>query len=705
MLRRKAPKKSEQKAIINLTFFILLSIPLVVFGLLQNNFDTRNRAFDDLELSEENPCIISLPHVNPYTLEVGKTVTIQVDAKLTNSGITGLEIQDSSGLLIHQDTFENTPLEIGTSFKYTPAKSGTIDILGIVRKTEGGSVACKISSPYDVKGLRAVANNNSPEFSSRPTDSKPSQDIKSGIIYEYTLTARDNDGDRINYSYSFTPRADWLKPTIIEDGSNGKLTIKFRGSTEKAASYLANVFIHDGYSKHLRSQSWVISVSPKENDIPLVKIIDPTEGIRVNSGEKFRTAWQATDLNHITKYQIYMAKNPTDEKSWVGIDTNVGYNKSSYQVPTNSLSAGTYKLILRAIDNRNPAGVGTAISPEIVISKTGNDTEKPDSDDSVVINDPQVSNMSPSSTDEVTNRKPTIKATITASEGGKIDEETILFKVDDIDQSDKIKINRISESEYTLIYQPKEDLTVGIHKIEVFFKDSNEKEITKAWDFSILGEEPTNSDNIDIFGYQIPKRTLMIIGIGILIVLLALVAPFVIASIWKEDKNRIGEQVYPNEQLPPSIPEENTQYIQQSNNSELRDMVEPKVEEALPETPVEDKWDSFAAPEPTEISDIPTVEPPISEQKQEPAITAIPEPAIQEEVIPVVQPLEANFLPTPPVPQTSITEDIQTPPLPEATVEIPEPEIPNAEELQSIFEQIQKQEAETPSSDTNGTQE
>jgi len=72
MPKGNAPRKSEQRTIINISFFVLLSIPLVVFGLLQDSFDTRNKAFDELELSDENPCVISLPHVNPYTLEVGK---------------------------------------------------------------------------------------------------------------------------------------------------------------------------------------------------------------------------------------------------------------------------------------------------------------------------------------------------------------------------------------------------------------------------------------------------------------------------------------------------------------------------------------------------------------------------------------------------------------------------------------------------------
>ncbi len=296
MPKRIAPKQYAQRSVIYLTFFLLLSIPLVLYGIAQENFDTRRQAFDELELGSDHPCIISLPNVNPYSLEVGKTVTVQVDARLDDAIISGLEIYDSSGETIYQETFDNSPIEITTSFPFTPQSSGLVDMLGLIKKESGGSLGCEISSPYDIKGLRAVSNNNSPEFTSNPERSEPSLNLKTGQQYEYTLTALDEDGDRINYSYSFTPRADWLKPVIIEDGSNGKLTIKFRGTSDKAASYLANVFIHDGYSKHLRSQSWVISVSPDENDIPEVKIIKPSESIRIDQGSPFERCQRCRHL-------------------------------------------------------------------------------------------------------------------------------------------------------------------------------------------------------------------------------------------------------------------------------------------------------------------------------------------------------------------------------------------------------------------------
>jgi hypothetical protein len=70
----------------------------------------------------------------------------------------------------------------------------------------------------------------------------PSQNIVTNDTYEYTLEAQDPEGDRINYSYSFTPRAHWLNKTIIDDGSSGRLTVKFSGRADKTCKLLSKYF-------------------------------------------------------------------------------------------------------------------------------------------------------------------------------------------------------------------------------------------------------------------------------------------------------------------------------------------------------------------------------------------------------------------------------------------------------------------------------
>jgi hypothetical protein len=710
MRKVNAPRKSNQRIAIFFSFFLLLSIPLVIFGLLQENLDPRNQAYENLSVSDENPCIISFPYVNPYSLESGKTFTVQVDAEVKGSNIQKLQITDSSGNSIHTETFEKASPNINTNFKYTPQNSGPADLLGLIEKDDGESIACKISSPYDVLGLRVVNNNSSPTFSTLPKDSKPSQSVVTNENYEYVLSASDSDKDNINYSYSFTPNADWLKPLIIEDGSNGKLTIKFSGSTNKPASYLANVIIHDGYSKHISTQSWVISVSPKENDIPLVKIISPLDSLRIDKGDNFNASWEASDLNQIIKHQLFMASNPTDEDSWITVDDNIAYNKTSYTVETESLSPGTYKLIARAIDNQTPEAIGVDISEEIVISgKEQTDTDT-DTDDNPIINEPQVNNMSPTSTEDVTNPRVTVKATVLSGDGATLVDENISFKLDDLDKSSEIKINKLSESAYTLIYQPQEDIVSGLHKVEIYVKDSNGGEVTKNWTFSITSEEKEDNGNISIFGYEISQRTLLIIGGGVLLLVVAIAAPLIIINVWKDD----GGKTQGNSKLPPTIPADNSNYTPLIQETDIKEKVE--------ETPViqedSDVWDRYSTVKPEDIKEEPvsseTKPIPLPEESKQlndlalldgkeieeniPQSTEpeLPEPALIEPAI------SEPELPDATIPEPTISEpELPEPTLPEPTVtevNIPEPEIPTLEEtktneqesLQQLYSQIQK---------------
>jgi len=678
---RNAPRKSKKLLTIYLTFFLLLSIPLVTWGVVTGSFDLRNLAFDDLVVSDENPCIISLPNVNPYTLEVGKSITVQVDAELKDSGIAELRIVDSKGNSIYSKTYDDAPITLATSFKFTPMTSGMVDMLGMIKKVGGGSVACKISSAYDVLGLKALTNNSAPEFTSVPAGSKPSQDITTGTTYEYTLEATDVDGDRINYSYSFTKGNAWLKPTVIEDGSNGNLTIKFQGSTDVAGSYLANVFIHDGYSKHLDAQAWVISVSPKQNDVPIVRIITPYTATSVNQGSPISVSWEASDLNLITKYSIYLAKNPADEASWIPVNANISAQTNSYLVNTSNIPGGDYKIIVRATDNQTPALSGTAISSLITIVGSSNPAGE---DDVPVIADPQVINMTPTTSDTIFNKQVTIKATLIAGTDATIKDDTVVIKFDDKDITDKVSINKISGTEHTIIYQTEEDLTVGLHKVEATFEDSNDNSVTKSWTFTILSDDSQSTDGyVKLFEYQVSQRTLIIIGIGILVVIIAIVAPIIIFSVWKEEQKKKDEEPE-NGGYIPNLPSEPIP-VEDVSINDVKNLVQTEPE--VKEEKVVDAWDNYAAPAPAVEAPKETVVVP----EPEPIQTTPPAPVIEPEV------KAPEVLPTvPEVVEEKVPEPVKTEETPMPTP--PEPDLSQnldqTDELMAIYEQIQQSDQE-----------
>lgn len=534
MNSRTAPRNGRRGKSLILTFLLLLSLPVFVIGLLQDeSFDIRDEAFDDVDVSPLNPCVITFPNVNPYSLEVNSTFRIQIDAMSTSLGIQSVSVKGGSNEDLFTKTYDNIPRNISESFSFTPTSAKEYEIKGLMVDINKKTYECIISSTYDVDGVRAVASNSKPVFTSLPKDSKPSQSIKTGDTYEYILTAQDLDSDTINYSFSFTPNNPWLKPTVIEDGGNGKLTIRFRGSTTEAASYLANIFIHDGYTRHLASQSWVISVSPKENDIPRVKIVEPSESLLIQQEDSVKVSWDAQDDNQIVRYEVYASSNPANEDTWITVNKNIPYNTTSQSIDTREFKDGAYRIIVRAIDNQTPPATGMDISEEIVISK--GQTEGKEPDDRVSIDTAQIVNFSPTATDEVKNNKPTIKASLIASENASVNQDSISVKLDDKDISKDIKINKISDSEYTVIYLPQDSMESGTHKVEVSFKDSNDKEASKDWTFTIA-EDESDSENFNIFGYYISKRIVYIIAGGIALIVLAIFTPMIIFAVWKDDK-------------------------------------------------------------------------------------------------------------------------------------------------------------------------
>ena len=603
---RNAPLTRKKKKNILLTFLLLLALPIFVYGLLENSsFDFRNKAFEDIELSETNPCIITFPNVNPYSLEINSTVRVQVDALSQAFFVKDINISDNMGNILLAKEYTDSPKTVTESFPFTPQTEKAYNLSGSMTDTNNQSYVCVISSPYDIKGVRAITTNTKPQFTTTPRASIPSQNIQTGVTYEYTVQAEDIDKDTINYAYSFTVGEDWLKPTVLEDGGNGKLSIKLKGSTNKAGSYLANIFIHDGYSTHLSSQSWVISVSPKENSNPSVKIIEPVSPVEIKDNTVLKVRWEGEDDSQIIKYEIYISSNPTNENTWKTINKNINPSITSYNIDFKDITDGAYRVIVRAVDNQIPAGMGMDISEEILISKQAPKPPKPD--DQIVLPQPQVINMSPTSTDTLSNPLPTIKASLVSSEGATINESSILVKIDNKDITQDIKINKISESEYTVIYIPEQPLTYGLHKVDLTFEDSNKTSVQKSWTFTIEGgEEQEDSEYFNIFGFEIAKRTLFIVVGGLGLIVLAIIIPMIIVAIWKDGSKESEPNNYA---LPQSVPPTTEIPIEQRQTQDLQDLV---------------KHD-FQAPEP----ELPT---PIQEN--------IPEPIIEEQITTPPEPEE-----------------------------------------------------------------
>lgn len=590
-------KYSKRKLPLLALAFAVLAIPLTVYALLNlESLDTRNRAA--VEEPILNSCVISFPYVNPASVEVGKTVQVQVIANIEGEAITKVNIMERSGDVLFEKDYTEGNDTISEIFLFSPEETGDYGMLGTVTTAEDTTKPCVLEGN---RSVRALSSNVAPEFKTQPTAAKPSNAIKVGDTYEYLMQVEDLEGDTINWAFSFTPDQEWFKYTVVEDGGEGKLTIKFAGIPTEPASYLANIFVHDGYNQHLRAQTWVISVAQDKNDIPQVTVYSPSEETTVKQGETIKVSWEGTDLNNIVKYELYIASNPGNQNSWTAIDTNLSSKVGNYIFDTSLTNPGTYQFIVRATDNGTPAETGTGISPKVIIG-SASEPEEPDEetpDDGIVLLDPQVINISPSNNSKLKNKYPVISATLIAGTESEIESDSIVMVVDDKDVSKDLKINEISEGEFTVIYTTEQEYKAGAHKVDISFEDSSGNKAEKSWTFSVV-EEEESSDTYNIFGFEIPKRTALIIGAGLGILLLALIVPWLLYLAWRGSKEDDYESIY--ESTSPVIPS-SPPFAQQpeppvsapADKEELKKLAD---ELSTPDVEPEQPGETFTAPSP-----------------------------------------------------------------------------------------------------------
>lgn len=549
MKASKLSKRRRMKFSLVASLFILLTIPLAVYALIQgDSFDTGS---DASEGEVVNMCSMNFLYVNPETLQVGSVTQVGLTGYVVDEGesIISVSVTDSSGNSLFQKEYPDGVTQIAEAFTYAANSQGDTRMLGVM-KTSLTAHPCVLA---DARGsvLSVLASNSAPTFTSDPyVSATPSSVISLDDTYHYQLTATDIDGDNIHYAYSFTPNAAWLKMSVVEDGSEGSLVLDFSGTPKDYASFLANVFIHDGYNTHLSSQSWVISVEPTENDIPIVTVTRPVGRIEITAGEILQISWNATDRNQLVNYRVYIATNPGNANTWIAINENLSYQVGQYLLDTSNITPGIYKVIVQAVDNQEPAAIGTGISGEIAVSSPlptdpGNpgDPDDPKPDDGPVLVEPQISNVQPANKSTVTNERVTISTTLITADNTEVDLDSIVFKLDDKELTNKLDVAEITDSEVKVIFRPTEDLEQGEHRVYVEFETSDGKKATRDWTFTLDSDDASN-DTFSFFGFEISKRTAYIIGAGIVVLLLALMIPWLLYLAWRDDDDDLYD-VYP----------------------------------------------------------------------------------------------------------------------------------------------------------------
>lgn len=713
-------RQSSRKFSILALLFLTISVPLALYSITNlTSFDTRNKAAD-LTLDIET-CQIKFPYVNPSSIELNKTVQAQVSAYTPGEAITQVMVMDRAGNSIVKKDFTTGIDKVAENFTITPKEVGDLGILGTLT-TDKGTRPCVVQSN---KQVMAVDANNAPEFSTQPTSAKPSNVIKVNESYQYQLEATDSESDNINYAFSFTPDSSWLKATVVENGASGKLTLKFTGTPDKPGSYLANVFIHDGYNSHLRAQTWVINVDQDKNDTPKVTIIKPSIDTSLSRGDNITVSWEGADLNQIVRYELYISTNPGNANTWIAIDKTISPKVGNYVFNTKDISEGVYQFIVRAVDNYTPPGIGTGISPKVTIGKA-QDGKGPD--DGVVLQEAQVVNISPSNESSIKNKNAIISATLIPSKDATIKKETIKIVFDDQDITEKSRTTQGSDNSYVISYTPEKEHTEGAHKVTVSFEDSKGNKAEKSWTFTVIPEDSGSTDNYNIFGFEIPKRIVWIVLAGLAILLLALIVPWLLYLAWRGTKDNDEYEITYNNTTP--IQPDNTPVtFVQSNIEDKKEEVKKELdlnkEESKDDTKPKNPIFSFnkTVVKNEEIKEVTPVVPPIIPVLQpEPmtppviknVITPTPDVVMaQKEIVemnpPIVNDFKVEETPKvenleesqPTLPQEATTPTLVVTPEEKVEIEIPQPTDTMVETVPVVEEEQEEESTDDILSNTN----
>ncbi|MBD3329113.1 hypothetical protein GF357_01310 [Candidatus Dojkabacteria bacterium] len=587
---RRPPKRKKQRFTVIASALVILAVPLVLAGLVGlESADTRSSAGVGFETDLK--CKIYFPYVDPNSLEVGKRATVEILAdvrdndasenfgdewikKISITAIESKEFGTDEFREVYNREFDtsNKISQASEQFLYQPQNIGGYSLSGEITTVNEqgieGTHLCLLDRSYNQNildaastsnfGQRAtlaqvVEENTAPQF----TTELPAQNkniIKVGDSYEHTLKAKDSDND-IQFDAAFTPDANWLKISNTQPTPND-VEIKFNGTADTPGSYLASVLIWDGWNGHTSSQSWVINVDQKENDIPKVTFTKPVKGTTVNQGEEIEISWQVEDLNHINKFQLYVAKNPSDESTWKPLNENLGFNTTNYILNTSALSAGDYYAIVKATDNQSPPATGTGSSEKFTVAGTTGSDDTPGPDDGPQKPGAGIVSISPADKSTVNTTQPLIKATLIASEGQSVVENSIKFYLNNEDLSSKIEIEPHSEAQVTISYKPEAELPdLSENKVKVTFEDSADNLGEREWTFKIELQPETNGKIWNIFGYEITaQRGIIAIIILIGLILLAIGIPWLIYILVRGPKDRGDDYSYYPNYTPPSTP-------------------------------------------------------------------------------------------------------------------------------------------------------
>ena len=508
---RRSPKK--QKSLFFITTLILITLPIVIGHLLTQSFDIRNRAASP-ENSPNTGCTITIPNVNSQTIPLNTKVhvEVQIDRQKISDPIKNIIIINNRNEVV----FTSTKNKSRYIFSVIPKTLGELEFYGSAN-TDKQNVVCVYKDAR--KSAKVIKTNLPPDFITNPyVNATPSNNIKINEKYEYRLIANDKDRDKIRHLFIFSKKFPWLNEKVDVSGENGNLEILFSGKSSKPGSYLATVFIYDGYNNHIKSQNWIINVEDETVSIPHIYIEKASL-----KDQSFIVNWDVESKFPITKQTVFITQSPSNPDKWILVKDNLPGNAKSINIDMSKYKAGIYAVIIKAFDSQNPARYGLGITPQMLEYKSK--TKSQPASDIVQLEYPQILNITPKENAHIQDVQPAIQASLIPSIGNAIIKDSVTLKIDNQVITNILNNQTDTETGINITFIPKSPLTPGSHTITLSFQDSSKKEASKTWTFTIDQKQSFIQTIKDLFEN---KQAGLIILIGFFIVFLTFIITLIL---------------------------------------------------------------------------------------------------------------------------------------------------------------------------------
>lgn len=463
----------KQKSLFFITTLILITLPIVIGNLLTQSLDIRNRAASP-ENSPNTGCTITIPNVNSQTIPLNTKVhvEVQIDRQKISDPIKNIIIINNRNEVV----FTSTKNKTRYIFSVIPKTLGELEFYGSAN-TDKQNVVCVYKDAR--KSAKVIKTNLAPDFITNPyVNATPSNNIKINEKYEYRLIANDKDHDKIRHLFIFSKKFPWLNEKVDVSGENGNLEILFSGKSSKPGSYLATVFIYDGYDNHIKSQNWIINVEDEAVSIPHIYI----ENANLKD-QSFIVNWDVESKFPITKQTVFITQSPSNPDKWILVKDNLPGKTKSINIDMSKYKAGIYAVIIKAFDSQNPARYGLGITPQMLEYKSK--TKSQPASDIVQLEYPQILNITPKENAHIQDVQPAIQASLIPSTGSAIIKDSVTLKIDNQIITNILNNQTDTETGINITFIPKSPLTPGNHTITLSFQDSSKKEASKTWTFTI----------------------------------------------------------------------------------------------------------------------------------------------------------------------------------------------------------------------------